>query len=139
MHSHAVIEFGSDRMADKNRCVTPNGRTKMQLYLAFLRLTTPIPGKGCSCPRNMQLYLAFSRSTTPIHDKNRCVTPNGRKKMQLYPAFVRSTTPIQVRVARDTGKVSFYDAFARWTRPIHGKGCIPDGGVGAGSGFRKNI
>ena len=43
------------------------------------------------------------------------------------------------RVARGADKVSFHEAFARPTRPIHGNGCIFDGGVGAGSGFRKNI
>ena len=39
------------------------------------------------------------------------------------------------RVARVRQNLSFYDAFARSTTPIHGKGCIPDGGVGAGSGW----
>ena len=43
------------------------------------------------------------------------------------------------RVARGADELPFYDAFARSTTPIHGKGCIPDGGVGARSGFRKNI
>ena len=42
-------------------------------------------------------------------------------------------------VTRRADDVSFYEAFRRSTRPIHGKGCIPDGGVGAGSRFRKNI
>ena len=43
------------------------------------------------------------------------------------------------RVARGADELPFYDAFARSTTPIHGKGCIPDGGVGARSGFRRNI
>ena len=30
------------------------------------------------------------------------------------------------KVARGADKVPFYDAFARSTTPIHGKGCIPD-------------
>ena len=43
------------------------------------------------------------------------------------------------KVARGADELRFYDGFAHSTTPIHGKGCIPDGGVGAGSGFRKNI
>ena len=87
----------------------------VSFYLAFLHLTSPIPGKGCS------------------------VMPKSRKHVILPSVFDFDLSNPWEGVTRHADDVSFYEAFGRSTRPIHGKGCIPDGGVGAGSRFRKNI
>ena len=110
--------------------------------------------------------VAFNRSTRPIHCKNRgaerfdkCVilprvfasdlaNPwegllRRAKKSEtcviLPSVFDFDLSNPWEAVTRYVYDVSFYEAFGRSTRPIHGKGCIPDGGVGAGSRFRKNI
>ena len=124
----------------------------MQLYLAFLRLTWPIPGNGCaSCRkcvilrrvqsrsvarpgqsiakigRPRKFYLAFSPSTTPIHCKNRCVTPHGWKNVQLYLAFSPSTTPIHCKnrcvTPHGWKNVQLYLALLTLTYRIPGKDC----------------
>ena len=88
----------------------------VSFYLAFLHLTSPIPGKGCSA--------------TPKKSETCVILPR---------VFDFDLSNPWERVTRCADDVSFYEAFGRSTRPIHGKGCIPDGGVGAGSRFRKNI
>ena len=74
------------------------GPEKLQLYLAFGRLTTPNPGKGCAGHRkvgkNVQFYLAFLRLTTRIPGKGCSCPPKCRQNVQLYLAFLHSTTPI---------------------------------------------
>ena len=87
---------------------------KLQLFLAFARLTTPIHGKGCTSRQKvgnkMQLYLAFARSTTPIHGKG-CASC---RKGATLPRVCARPRQSMVRVAF----------------PI-------DGAVLVGSGFRK--
>ena len=57
-------------------------------YLAFLRLTSPIPGKGCP------------------------VTPNGREKcVILHRVFAFDFANPWEGVTRHADNVSFYDAF----------------------------
>ena len=60
--SHGFVRAGTLREPEK-----------LQLYLAFGRSTTPIPGKGCAwrphVGKNVQLYLAFLRLTTRIPGK----------------------------------------------------------------------
>ena len=72
---------------------------KLQLYLAFARSTTPIPGKGCPLRRKVGKRCNFTSRSR--------VRP--RQSM--------------VRVARHAEKLQLYLAFARSTAPIHGKGC----------------
>ena len=95
----------------------------VSFYFAFLRLTSPIPGKGCASRQNVSFYDALSRTTRPIHCKNRGFT----QKMSFYDAFRRSTRPIHCKnrcVAPHGRKnVSFYLAFLRLTSPIPVKAC----------------
>ena len=146
--------------------VTPTCWKNMQLYLAFVRSTTPIHGKGCASRRHVGKLCNFTlrscvrprqsmgkvarhadmlekcatlpRSTTPIHGKGCASRRHVGKTCNFTSRSCVRPRQSMVRVARGVLKMSFYDAFARSTTPIHGKGCIPDGGVGAGSGFGKN-
>ena len=58
----------------------------LSFYLAFLHLTPPIPGKGCSVTpknrENVSFYLAFLTLTCRADD------------VSFYEAFGRSTRPI---------------------------------------------
>ena len=110
--------------------------------------------------------VAFSPKTRPIHCKNRGAerfdkmcnftsrsVPRPRQSIVKIDALRLTLGKCVILprvfdfdlsnpwegVTRHADDVSFYEAFGRSTRPIHGKGCIPDGGVGAGSRFRKNI
>ena len=132
-------------------CVTPNGRKMMQLYLAFVRSTTPIPGKGCSCPpkcatlprgpvaRPRQSIVIFVASRQTVGKRcnftlRSCVRPRQslgkvarvRQNVQLYLAVSRSTTPIHCnfRYVMPNGpkKMQLYLAFVRLTTRIPGKG-----------------
>ena len=96
------------------------------------------PWKGLLVFPKCATLLRVQSLTTPIHGDFRCVTPG----CNFTSCSCIRPRQSMGRVARHADKVSFYDAFARSTTPIHGKGCIgciPDGGVGAGCGFRKNI
>ena len=132
----------------------------LQLYLAFGRSTTPIPGKGCAGRRKfrkkLQFYLAFARSTTPIHGKG-CASrlkvatlprvPSldhanpweglrvTRKSCNFTSRSVARPRESLGRVARHAEKLQLYLAFGRSTTPIPGKGCASRRKVGKSCNF----
>ena len=110
----------------------------MSFYDAFSRVQSKIeaPSGSTKCailPRVQSLDHA-----NPSQKSMRCASRFG-KCVILTRVFDFDLSNPWEGVTRCADDVSFYEAFGRSTRPIHGKGCIPDGGVGAGSRFRQNI
>ena len=121
----------------KNQCVTPHGRKNVSLYFAFLRLTWPIPGKGCASRRKCVIL----RRVQSLDQANQSIVKIDAwrltvgKMCNFTSRFCgcRSTRPIHCKNRCVTQNLSFYDAFSRSTRPIHCKNqCVTPHG-------RKNV
>ena len=110
--------------------VTPTCWKNMQLYLAFVRSTTPIHGKGCASRRHVGKLCNFTLRS--------CVRPRqsmGRvarhadmlEKCATLPrvrAFDHANPWERLHVTPTCWKnVQLYLAFVRSTTPIHGTGC----------------
>ena len=118
-----------DKMCNFTSRSVPRPRESI-VKIDALRLTL---GKCAILPRVFASDLA-----NPWEALLRCAKKSG-KCVILPRVFDFDLSNPWEWVTRHADDVSFYEAFGRSTRPIHGKGCIPDGGVGAGSRFRKNI
>ena len=120
--SHARPRQSPRRVA-REPCGNPKSCNFTSRSVARPHQSTQRVARG---PSKLQLYLAFGRSTTPIHGKG-CASRRKVGKSCNFTSRSRAR-PRQsmVRVARRPDKLQLYLAFSRSTTSIHGKGCIPD-------------